>query len=231
MPSLALALPPPLHEGDRLDTAEFLRRWEAMPDLKHAELIDGVVFCMPSPVSFRNGDPHRDITVWLWMHMVSTAGCESGMEITWLMGQNNVSQPDAFLRILESHGGQSGNTQDYGAGAPELIVEVSSSTLSRDLGAKLALYCRSGLREYVSVIPPMRRVIWRQLVRGKYREAAPGEDGILRSTLFPGLWLDPASPWSARKSIRAALDRGLKSLEHAAFVKKLAAQAARRRAK
>ncbi len=211
MPSLALGLPPPLHEGDRLDTAEFLRRWEAMPDL-----------------SFSNGDPHRDVTAWLWLYMMSTPGCESGMEVTWLMDQNNVSQPDAFLRILQSHGGQSGNTQDYGAVAPELIVEVSSSTLSRDLGSKLSLYRQSGVREYVSVIPPQQRVIWRQLGRGKYREVAPGDDGIFRSTVFPGLWLHPASLWTRRKSIRAVLDRGLKSSEHAAFVKKLAAQATRR---
>ena len=30
--------PPPLRDGDRLTSDEFLRRWEAMPDLKHAEL-------------------------------------------------------------------------------------------------------------------------------------------------------------------------------------------------
>ena len=40
----APVLLPPLREGDRLTREEFLRRWEAMPDLKWAELIDGIVY-------------------------------------------------------------------------------------------------------------------------------------------------------------------------------------------
>lgn len=36
--------------GDRLSREEFLARWEQMPALKKADLIDGVVY-MPSPVS------------------------------------------------------------------------------------------------------------------------------------------------------------------------------------
>ena len=34
---------PPLENGDRLTVAEFERRYEAMPELKKAELINGVV--------------------------------------------------------------------------------------------------------------------------------------------------------------------------------------------
>ena len=34
---------PELENGDRLTRAEFERRYEAMPDLKKAELIEGVV--------------------------------------------------------------------------------------------------------------------------------------------------------------------------------------------
>ena len=34
----------PLEHGDHLTAEEFERRWEAMPDLKHAELIDGMVY-------------------------------------------------------------------------------------------------------------------------------------------------------------------------------------------
>ena len=42
---------------------EFLRRWEAMPDLKHAELIDGIVH-MPSPVSFKHSILHGPLCGW-----------------------------------------------------------------------------------------------------------------------------------------------------------------------
>jgi hypothetical protein len=34
---------PPLQNGDRLTRDEFERRYHAMPQLKHAELIEGVV--------------------------------------------------------------------------------------------------------------------------------------------------------------------------------------------
>lgn len=53
-----------LREGDRMDAEEFLRRWEAMPELKHAELIDGVVF-VASPVLMSHGDPHAEVIFWL----------------------------------------------------------------------------------------------------------------------------------------------------------------------
>ncbi|MGA7234635.1 MAG: hypothetical protein WBY44_03075 [Bryobacteraceae bacterium] len=50
MPIAAPVSPPPLRNGDHLTSDEFMRRWEAMPNLKHAELIDGIVY-MPYPVS------------------------------------------------------------------------------------------------------------------------------------------------------------------------------------
>lgn len=221
VPNAAVVMPPPLHEGDRLDSAEFLQRWSSMPELKRAELIDGVVYCMPSPVTLVHGNIQRDVTFWLALYMDATPGCQSGLESTWVMGPDSVPQPDAFLRILPEHGGQSAEAGEYGSGAPELIVEVSASTLSRDLGPKLDLYRRSGVREYISVIPPTRQVVWRQLTRGRYREIAVGPDGLYRSAVFPGLWLDPEVFGSRRKSIRTALERGLKSPEHAAFVKRL----------
>ena len=58
-------LPPPLETGDRLTRREFERRYEAMPLLKKAELIEGVVY-MPSPIRHRHhGRPHGRLTGWL----------------------------------------------------------------------------------------------------------------------------------------------------------------------
>jgi Uma2 family endonuclease len=47
--------PPGLVTGERLTVEEFLRRWEELPELKNAELIDGVVY-LSSPVSLEHGD-------------------------------------------------------------------------------------------------------------------------------------------------------------------------------
>jgi len=44
---------PPLQPGDRLNRAEFERRYHAMPDCKKAELIEGVVY-VPSPARLRH---------------------------------------------------------------------------------------------------------------------------------------------------------------------------------
>src|SRR5450755_4786145 len=91
--------PPPLRDGDRLTTDEFMRRWEAMPDLKHAELIDGLVY-MPSPVSRHHDDSHGALHLWLATYTVGTPGCRAGLEGTWLMDERDVPQPDCTLWIL-----------------------------------------------------------------------------------------------------------------------------------
>jgi Uma2 family endonuclease len=221
MPVAAISLPPVLREGDRLTASEFLRRWDAMPDLKHAELIDGIVF-MPSPVSKHHGKSHVSLGGWLWLYADLTPGCEAAAESTWVMGSDNVPQPDVSLRILPERGGQSHEAGEYIGGAPELVVEVSGSSSSRDLGVKLELYRRSGVREYLTILLKPNRVIWRQLVRSRYKEIAPEEDGLLRSRVFPGLWLDPAAVWDPKKSLRTAVEQGTRSPEHTAFVRRLA---------
>lgn len=224
MPSAATAAasPPLLSEGDHLDAAEFLRRWEVLPDLKYAELIDGVVF-LGSALSLDHGTTHHEVDTWLGVYRSRTPGCQAGSDTTWVMGRKAVPQPDIFLRILPECGGQSGETDGgkYGAGAPELIVEVAGSSRSRDLGAKKELYRSVGVCEYFTVELPTRKITWRQLVRGRYRDLAPDDDGMLRSRVFPGLWLDPVALWKGK--LLAAAEKGLNSPGHAAFVKRLAA--------
>jgi Uma2 family endonuclease len=203
---------------------EFLRRWDAMPELKHAELIDGIVF-MASPVLLSHGDYHLRFGFWLSFYADSTPGCRATVDTTTVLGEKNVPQPDLALRILPEHGGQTQVDGGYLSGAPELVVEVSGSTSSRDLGIKLNLYRRMGVREYITVLLRPRQVIWRQLVRSRYQELEPDEDGLLRSRVFPGLWLDPVSAWDLNRSMRPALEQGLQSPDHADFVRKIAGPA------
>lgn len=212
----------PLFEGDRLSASEFLRRWEAVPDLKYAELIDGVVF-LGSPLSLDHGTAHHEVGFWLGTYRSRNPGTKAGTDTTWVMGPNDVPQPDLFLRILPGWGGQSSESPDgkYGAGTPELIVEITGSSRSRDLGAKKELYRQAGVCEYLTVELAPGKITWRQRVRGRYRELAADEDGILRSRVFPGLWLDPDGLW--RGESLATAERGLQSREHRAFVERLAA--------
>jgi Uma2 family endonuclease len=214
--------PPPLRDGDRLTSDEFMRRWEAMPDLKHAELIDGIVY-MPSPVSHQHAKFDAPLTGWLVNYAAGTPGCEVGSNGTWLMGDRDVPQPDIALRILPEYGGQSREEGEYAAGAPELIVEVAVSSRSRDLGVKLRLYERVGVREYLIAVAGKQQCLWKELTESGYRSLDPGADGIIRSRCFPGLWLDSAALWRIDlPRLFSVLQEGLDTPEHASFVSRLA---------
>jgi Uma2 family endonuclease len=222
MPLAAHISPPPLREGDRLTSDEFIRRWEAMPELKYAELLDGIVY-MPSPVSIHHADYLGPLATWLGFYAANTPGCRSGVDGTWRMGSKNVPQPDVALRILPEYGGQSRVEGKYAAGAPELIVEVAASSRAHDLGFKLKLYEQVGVREYVIALTASRQLRWKELTPDGYRPLEPDADGILRSSSFAGLWLDPNAFWSLDQTrVFEVLQRGLDSPEHAAFVAHLA---------
>jgi Uma2 family endonuclease len=222
MPITSPVLPAPLRDGDRLTSDEFMRRWEAMPDVKHAELIDGIVY-MSSPVSRKHSDFDAPLTGWLANYVAATPGCRVGSEGTWLMGERNVPQPDNTLRILPEYGGQSRDEGEYSAGAPELIVEVAVSSRARDLGVKLKLYERMGVREYLIAVVAKRQFLWNELTANGYQAVEPDADGIFRSRCFPGLWLDPAALWGIDlAALFAVLQQGLATCEHAAFMAGLA---------
>ena len=69
---------PPLVAGDKLTRDEFLRRWEAHPEIKNAELIGGTVF-MASPVSVQHGDTDADVGIWLGTYKVAIPGTACGL--------------------------------------------------------------------------------------------------------------------------------------------------------
>jgi hypothetical protein len=71
---------PPLAAGDRLTREEFLRRWEAHPEIKKAELIGGIVY-MSSPVSVDHGDMDNHVTTWLGVYAAGTPGCAVSVAI------------------------------------------------------------------------------------------------------------------------------------------------------
>ena len=64
----------PLENGDRLTRAEFERRYEAMPHLKKAELVEGEVY-VASPVRHRrHSKPHSQIHGWLSVYVAGLPG-------------------------------------------------------------------------------------------------------------------------------------------------------------
>lgn len=214
---------PPLQNGDRLSGDEFERRYDATPNLKKAELIDGVVYMPPPPVSDEyHGSPHFDIIGWLAVYRAATPGVRGGDNSTLRMDLNNKPQPDAYLRILTECGGQSRIDQDgYVAGAPELITEVAGSSVSYDLHVKLNLYQEQGVKEYLVWRVFDNAIDWMILRGGRY-EPLPLKDAIYKSEIFPGLWLDPAAMLNGDvASVMQTLQKGLATPEHQAFLARL----------
>jgi Uma2 family endonuclease len=166
MPTTAVATLE-LITGQRMDANEFLRRWEDLPDLKFAELIDGFVH-VPSPLSFDHAARDGRIHWWLTVCADATPGCHFGCNATWHM-LDSIPQPDAFLRIDPSRGGQSRDKGKYPAGAPELVVEVCLTSTEVDFGPKLTLYERACVREYVTIELVRNRIVWRILEDGTYK--------------------------------------------------------------
>jgi Uma2 family endonuclease len=213
---------PALVTGDRMSLEEFLCRWEELPDLKNAELIDGVVY-VSSPVSLEHGNPDGRIHFWLSHYAYATPGCHFGPNTTWSM-LGSAPQPDAFLRILPAHGGQSQNDKLYPAGAPELAVEICVTSTEVDFGPKLRLYQRAGVREYITIEDFQNRLVWRLLENGVYVNQSIPADGIYRSQIFPGLWLDIAAFWADDgPKMLATLNAGIATPDHQRFVERLAA--------
>ena len=216
----AKAAPPPLNAGDHLTRTEFERRYEAHPEIKIAELIGGVVY-MPSPTRFeQHGCPHSDITTWLGTYRAATPGVLSGTNVSVRLGYTSEVQPDALLRLEPALGGRARITaDDYLAGPPELVVEVAASSAAYDLHAKRRVYQRSGVPEYLALQVYEQEATWFALRAGAY-VALPADDaGILRSELFPGLWLNVPAFWAGDlPAVLAALQEGLATPEHAAFV-------------
>jgi hypothetical protein len=215
----------PLRQGQRLTRKEFLRRWEAMPELKFAELLDGVVY-MPSPQTSDHGRTQIRVEAWLAHYSAYTAGTDCGTNSTWLMLQS-APQPDTYLWILPQYGGQSGIRGKYHTGAPELAAEICFSSAAYDLGVKKTLYQKARVQEYVAFLIEEQEIRWHRLVKGAYKSCQPTSRGIFRSQVFPGLWLEGRALWRQDLArVLQTLDRGLKSVQHAAFVRALAARKA-----
>ena len=214
---------PPLRAGDQLTREEFLRRWEAHPRIKLAELIGGTVY-MPSPVSVDHGGSDSHVGTWLGVYHAFTPGTASERNTTSFM-LDGTPQPDLNLRLLPECGGGSWVEEKYLHGVPELVAEVCASTASYDLHQKYDLYQSAGVPEYLAVVVFEQEIRWHVLAEGRYQLLSPDADGLYRSRNFPGLWLDGQALLSG--NLRQVLDRlqdGLRSPEHGRFIADLAAR-------
>ncbi len=212
---------PYLENGDSLNSIEFEQRYTAMPHIKKAELIEGIVY-MASPLRFEShAKPHGNIMIWLGNYKIVTPGVELADNPTVRLDLDNQPQPDAVLIIDPKLGGQTRISEDdYIEGAPELVVEVAASTASIDLQDKKRAYRRNGVQEYIVWRRSDNQLDWFVLDPGEYVSLLPDAQGVIRSRKFPGLWLAVEALLEGNMvEVLATLQEGLSSPEHAEFVK------------
>lgn len=211
---------PALESGDRLTRAEFERRYEATPENFKAELIEGIVY-VASPVRAFHGTPHAALVTWLGVYWTATPGVTVADNTTTRLDLDNEPQPDVLLRI-ETGGTSTLSDDGYIEGAPELVAEVATSSSAIDLGAKKDAYRRNGVQEYLVWQTFENRFSWFRLQTEEFVLVEPDTDGIIRSSVFPGLWLAvPALLAGNMFDVLNGLQTGLASPEHQAFVQKL----------
>jgi Uma2 family endonuclease len=234
VPSIQPPLPPtrvpPLQNGDRLTRDEFERRYKATPQKFKAELIEGVVY-VASPVSAHHSDPHFDLIGMLSAYRFATPGIVGGDNGTVRLDIDNEPQPDITLRLKPELGGKSRVDEDgYVSGSPELVAEIAASSASFDLNVKLNAYRRNGVQEYIVWRTFDLSIDWFALRGGRYESLTPGADGVIRSGIFPGLWLHPAALIGGDSdTLLRVAQQGLASAEHVEFVTRLKEAAGRSR--
>lgn len=213
----------PLENGERMDQKTFHERYLKSPEHFRAELIEAIVYVMSSPLEIRHGESDNRLSGLLYLYRTATAGTRSQNNATTIMGGEAEVQPDSALLVLPEFGGQTRDGEDgYTYGAPELFIEVALSSRSIDLHAKLREYERAGVREYVVHAVSGAEVHWFATADGRFEPLGRDPDGLIRSRAFPGLWFDvDAFLRDDDRALIAALNLGLASPEHAAFVAEL----------
>lgn len=219
-PSSELSVPR-LESGDSLTRAEFERRYAATPEKFKAELIEGVVY-VASPVRIFHGRPHAALMAWLTPYWIATPGVDIADNTTTRLDLDNEPQPDALLRI--EIGGTSTISEDgYIEGAPELVAEIATSSAAIDLSAKKKVYRRNGVQEYLVWQTFDNQLSWFRLQHEDYQLIEPDSDEIIRSSVFPGLWLVvPELLKGNMMQVMNGLQAGLATKEHQVFIQELA---------
>ncbi len=136
-----------------------------------------------------------------------------------------------MLILDQAAGGQAKLTEDgYLEGTPELVIEIAASSAAIDMSSKKQAYRRNGVLEYIVWQAFENRLDWFQLLEGEYQLMMPDQEGILRSQVFPGLWL-AVNPLLSSQMVQvlAVLQAGLQSPEHTAFVQQLATKLSQQR--
>jgi Uma2 family endonuclease len=208
-----------LENGDRLSRAEF-ERLSQDEQIERIELIQGIVHMAAAALRFReHGKPSAMMSLWLGQYACECQNVEVAENTSVLLDDQNELQPDILMILPMSCGGQTCVNQDgYLEGPPELVVEIAASLVSIDAHQKKDVYGQSGVREYILWRTEDQQIDWFRLSEHSYRNISQDSDSIIRSTVFPGLWLNTRAMVDGQiKKVLNTLAVGMQSPEHQTF--------------
>lgn len=211
----------PLREGERLSRAEFERRYTAMPNLKRAELIEGIVR-LDQWSDILHAGARAELVGWLGLYKIDTPALKMAVHPTVRLDDTNEPQPDLCVLLPTAMSASRIDDDDFVAGPPDLIGEVVPDANACALHAKFHVYERCGVQEYVVWRTRDEAIDWFALSEGRYVRLPADSDGVLRCRVLPGLWLDPAA--LVREDfgrLTEVAKRGIATPEHANFVERL----------
>jgi Uma2 family endonuclease len=196
-----------LESGDHLTREEFHRRYLERPDIKKAELVEGVVYVGGRVRALEHGMPHGTAVGWLGTYAARIPNLSVAVGSTVFLDARNEVQPDALLLYKGADGPPYVTDDGYLKGPPQLIVEIAASSVSYDLHEKKEAYRRTGVGTYIVWRVLDRAVDWFDLQDGQYVARGPDQHGILESGQFPGLRLHLPSLLAGNAAgVLAALD-------------------------
>jgi hypothetical protein len=97
-----------------------------------------------------------------------------------------------------------------------MVIEIADRSRHQDLTVKRDIYRNQGVREDLVICVEPTEIRWFVWPDGERQLDA---DGILKSHVFPGLWIDSHALFQEQTSaLIETLQTGLKTPAHAAFV-------------
>jgi Uma2 family endonuclease len=180
--------PASLESGDLLTRDEFHRRYLTRPDIKKAELVEGIVYVGGRVRAREHGEPNAAVAGWLGFYAAYAPEVQCGLHATVILDERNEVQPDV-LAWRPAPGAPRLTDDGYLKGPPQLIVEVAASSVSYDLHQKKEAYRRNGVQESVVWRVQDEAIDWFRLHDGQYVAIQPDADGLIESEQFPGLRL------------------------------------------
>lgn len=155
-------------------------------------------------------------------YRVRTVGLYACINVGVKLGDVFVN-PDFMVMIGKGHHNQCKPDfeNDYFVGPPNFIMDIHNDLNSEFIQERKQLYEKSGVQEYVIVHENLEWVEWNRLEKGKlfkkkkFQEVQPDENGIIKSSSLPGLWI-PINALKKRNNwaVMACIDQGLTRRGH-----------------